>query len=119
MSSNTPPDIKLTAKHKAGVFNQHNRRKSFGKKNPSGYINRSTFKGDTEGLEGHIYNVGVKNQAELFANTTKKIFSYSGRNYNESQDIRIALETIAEVTIPVPAKEETGDDEIETLILKR
>ena len=38
------------------------------------------FKGKTEELEGHIYNVGVANQSQLFASTTKEIGEYAGRN---------------------------------------
>ena len=80
---------------------------------------KSNFKGDTEGLEGHIYDVGVSNQAELFTNTTKKVLSYAGRSYSEAQDIRIALETISEISIKAPKKETTGDDTINTLILNK
>ena len=40
---------------------------------------QAKFKGETEDLHGHIYDVGVQNQAELFSNSTKKIASYAGR----------------------------------------
>ena len=33
------------------------------------------FKGETEGLEGHVYNVGTTTQAEQFTETTKKLAS--------------------------------------------
>ena len=41
--------------------------------NPSS--TKEKFKGETEALHGHIYDVGVQNQAELFSNTTKKVAS--------------------------------------------
>ena len=52
------------------------------------------FKGETEGLEGHIYDIGVSNQSELFNSTTKKIAGYAGRNSKEAQTMRIALQTL-------------------------
>ena len=40
----------------------------------------SQFKGDTEKLHGQIYDIGLTNQSEIFATTTKKIASYAGQN---------------------------------------
>ena len=39
--------------------------------------------------------------------------------YTESQDIRISLESIKEVTIGRPVKESSGDNVMDTLILTR
>ena len=66
------------------------------------------FKGKTEDLEGHIYNVGVSNQAHLFATTTKEISEYAGRNLKESQDIRLAIEKVEDVTFTIPTKHALG-----------
>ena len=41
------------------------------------FYNRPTatakFKGKTSDLEGHLYDVGVMNQAQIFANTTREV----------------------------------------------
>ena len=37
------------------------------------------FKGETEALQGYIYDVGINNQADHFTKTTKKIASFAGR----------------------------------------
>ena len=51
------------------------------------------FKGKTKNLKGHVFDVGVTNQAQLFANTTKEIAEYTGRTTKESQDIQNGIET--------------------------
>ena len=38
------------------------------------------FKRKTDELEGHLYNEGVTNQSQLFANTTKEVAEYAGQN---------------------------------------
>ena len=78
MSSNEATDTKPPIKPDPGAFKQQGRRRRFWKKNTSGAVTpvaRFTSKCDTEGLEGHVYDVGVTNQAELFTSTTKKIVS--------------------------------------------
>ena len=66
------------------------------------------FKGKTEELEGHIYDAGVSNQAYLFASTTKEVSEYAGRKLKESQDIRLAIEKVEDVTFTIPSKRPTG-----------
>ena len=60
--------------------------------------------GKTEGLEKHIYDISVSNQTQLFSNITKEISEYAGRTLKESQDIRLAIEKIEDVTFDVPTK---------------
>ena len=63
---------------------------------------QSTFKGETEGVSGHIYDFGVPNQAYIFTETTKKLASYAGQTYKEPQDIRRAIEDVVEIAINMP-----------------
>ena len=62
------------------------------------------FKGETDDLEGHIYDVGTRTQAEQFTKTTKKLASYAGRTCKEPQDIQRAIEELKEVTVPIPSE---------------
>ena len=73
--------------------NQHNR-----------HSNATKFKGETESLHGHIYDVGVYNQTELFTETTKKMASYTGQTYKEPQDIQRAIEEVKDIDILMPTK---------------
>ena len=106
-----------------GTFKHQGRGRSYHhKKEPTGaslHIIRNIFKGDTADLEGNVYGIGSSNQAEIFTRTTKKIVSYAGRTYTESQDILIALKSIKEITIDRPVKESSGNDGMDTLILTR
>ena len=61
------------------------------KKYKQPHVLETKFKGLTTELEGHIFDLGVGNQAELFTNASKQIASYSGRTCKEPQDIRLAL----------------------------
>ena len=45
------------------------------------------FKGATEDLHRHIYDVGVFNQSDLFVTTTKMVANYAGQTCKEPQDI--------------------------------
>ena len=124
MSSNDAP-LKPSIKSEPGAQKNYNQRRNFRKKHQNGgnnftsHITKAKFKGGTEGMEGHIYDVEVSNQAGLFANTTNKIVSYAGQSYRESQDICIALESISEINMSLPKNECTGDDLIGNLILTR
>ena len=62
------------------------------------------FKGKTDKLEGFIYDVGVANQAHLFATTTKEVSEYAERNLMESQDIRLAIEKVQHVIFTLLTK---------------
>ena len=75
------------------------------------------FEGKTPELKGHIYDIGVENQADLFARTTKEIAEYAGRHCKQSLDIRTAIETLAEVLIPVPADRGTSNTTFNSLML--
>ena len=67
------------------------------------------FKGKTDKLEEHFYNIGVANQSQLFANTTKEVAEYAGQNLKESQDIRLSIEQVDDVTFNIPTNcAETG-----------
>ena len=114
-------DLAPIVKPDPSTFKYQGRGRSYHhKKQPTGaasHIIRNIFKGDTADLEGNVYDVGLSNQAEIFTITTKKIVSNAGRTYTESQDIRIALESIKEITISRPVKEKSNDDAMETLIL--
>jgi len=68
-------------------------------------------------LEGHIFDIGVKNQAYLFTRTLKEIADYAGRMCKEFLDIRTAIETLVEVTIPLPGARNTSDTGMDTLLL--
>ena len=63
------------------------------------------FKADTEELHGHIYDVGVMNQSDLFTNTTKKLASYAGRTCCKPQDIRLAIKELEDASIDVPTRQ--------------
>ena len=45
------------------------------------------FKGETERVHGHIYDVRQNDQAGLFTETTKKLARYAGHTYKDPQDI--------------------------------
>ena len=55
-------------------------------------------------LENHIYDIGVTNQTQLFSNTTKETAEYAGWILKESQDIRLAIEKIKDITFQISAK---------------
>ena len=59
----------------------------------------------------------MENQADLFAITTKEIAEYVGRHCKQSLDIRTAIETLAEVLIPVPADRGTSNTTFNSLML--
>ena len=65
---------------------------------PSKASYQPKFEGKTKELKGHIYDVGVDNQADLFSRTTKEIAEYAGMHCKQSLDIRTAIETLSEAT---------------------
>ena len=73
--SSTAHNIKTATKPDPGVFKHQGRHWSFPKKNnASGTMPpaaQHVFKGDNDDLDGHLYDVGVNNQAELFTSTQK------------------------------------------------
>ena len=73
---------------------------------------QSKFKGKTEALEEHIYNVGVGNQADMFVRTTKEVAEYAGRHCKQSLDIRSAIEKLTDTTIATPQPRSTGNTTI-------
>ena len=68
-------------------------------------VTASKFKGKTDELEGHIFDVGVSNQSQLFANTTKEIAEHAGQLLKEFQDIRLMIEKVEDITFPIPKKQ--------------
>ena len=63
------------------------------------------FKGATEDLHGHIFDVGVFNQSDLFVTTTKKLANYAGRTCKEPQDICLAIEELKDKTFTLPTRQ--------------
>ena len=63
---------------------------------------RLAFRGLTEDLKGHIYDVGKGSQADQFIATTKALARYYGRECTHPQVIRIVIERQKDVTIPIP-----------------
>lgn len=59
-------------------------------------------------MGGHIFDIGVPNQAELFSMTTKKLANYVGRTVRESQDIWQAIETLRGIIIELPIKRKSN-----------
>ena len=96
----TKPDI---TKSKGGEGNG-NRKKGRFRGQQNTFVQPTKFKGETEALHGHIYDVGTSNQADLFTETTKKIAGYAGRTCKEPQDIRRAIEDIDDINIPMPSE---------------
>ena len=68
------------------------------------------FKGKTDDLEDHVFDVGVSNQSQLFADTIQEIAEYAGRSLKELQDIGLAIEKIKDVKFTVPTKQSTTPD---------
>ena len=66
------------------------------------------FTGDTEGLEGHIFDVDVRNRAGIFAMTQKKLVAYAGRPCREPHDIRIAIEELTDPVFTPPVLDATS-----------
>ena len=75
------------------------------------------FVGKTKELKGHIYDVRTAKQSELFNNTTKKIANYAGRHCKEAKDISLAIENLEDATFTILTKPNTGDDEVNKLLL--
>ena len=96
----TKPDV---TKSGDGGGNRYNKKKGRFRGQRPRYVTPK-FKGETEALSGQIYDVGRNNQAELFTETTKKLAGYAGRTYKEPQDIRRAIEDVAEINIPMPVE---------------
>ena len=103
MASKGPGEIKLDiTKSKSENDSRKSRRKGRFQGQRNRYNTPNKFKGKTDGLDGHIYNVNTTSQVELFTETTKKLASYAGRNCKEPQDICRTIKDIKEVTIPMP-----------------
>ena len=96
----TKPDV---TKSGDGGGNRYNKKKGRFRGQRPRYVTPK-FKGETEALSGQIYDVGRNDQAELFTETTKKLAGYAGRTYKEPQDIRRAIEDVAEINIPMPVE---------------
>ena len=74
-SGDQKPDLrKLRSDNKGRNLNRKGRFK--GKSNRYPTIRK--FKGKTEGLDRHVYDVGNTTQAEQFTEITKKLASYAG-----------------------------------------
>ena len=98
------PNLTKTRSNDGNNKNTGNRRKGRTRGQQNIFVQPAKFKGETEALHGHIYDVGTSNQADLFTETTKKIASYAGRTCKEPQDIRRSIEDIDDVDIPMPTE---------------
>ena len=92
------PDV---AKLKSENGNKNQRRKGRFQGQRNRYNTPVKFKGETDGLDSHAYDVDTTSQAELFTEMTKKLTSYAERNCKEPQDMQRAIEGIKEVSIPM------------------
>ena len=111
-SAKPNPDIKPVVKPR-GVNGRFQRRSEPAKAT----ISSSTFKGETDSLQGAIYDVGVSNQSELFTTTTKKIAGFAGRTCKEPKDISLAIENLEDPTFPTPTKLNV-DPALDDILLK-
>ena len=103
ISSNKKPTVKQEEKPRrhGGARRYNNTRRP---------VTALKFKGKMDDLEGHVFNVGVANQSQLFENTTKEIAEYAGRSLKESQDIRLTIEKVEDITFTIPKKRPTTTD---------
>ena len=84
-------------------------------------VTTAKFKGKTNDLDGHIFDVGVANQSQLFSTTTKEVVEYAGRTLKESQDNQVAIEKVEDVTFDIPknwAISTELDEEVVNIIYK-
>ena len=101
-------DNKTSSKRKVNDKARKGRNRCSRQGNPNSNTIIAKFKGRTSKLEAHIYDVGVQNQVDIFANTTKEIANYAGRHCKDLRDIRTAIERLQEATIPVPVARNVG-----------
>ena len=76
------------------------------------------FKGKTKDLKGCVYDVEVKNWAQLFVNTTKEIAEYAERKLKESQDIFNAIKKLTDISLDMPAKPTEYDATTNNIVFK-
>ena len=74
--------------------------------------------GNTPGLKGHIYNIGVTNQSYFFASTTKMSAGYAGKVCKEPSVIFHAIERLEAPSSIKPTLKMTGDAKVNKLILQ-
>ena len=103
MSSQDTKDVKPDLSKSKNTNNERRSGKK-GRFKGRRFAEQQKFKGKTEGLKGHVYNVGTTTQAEQFTETTKKLASYAGHTCKEPQDIPRAIEDLKDVTVPVPTE---------------
>ena len=78
-----------------------------------------TFRGITEDLKGHIYNMGTGSQTDQFTATTKDLASHAGRKGTNPWDIRISVESHKDVVTLIPyMRENIGGDVAKILLVK-
>ena len=79
-------------------------------------------------MGGHIFDIGVPNQADLFSTTIKKLVNNIGRTVRESQDIRQAIEMLKMIINKLPVKrksnkstedERKAEEEVMSLFLSK
>ena len=102
VESNT--DVNRVKNEGSGGGYKGNRRRNMMPAGQRARFRTTKFKGETTALQGHIFDVGITNQADLFTETTKKLSSYAGRTCKEPQDIRRAIEDIKKITITMPVE---------------
>ena len=100
MSSQGPTEAKPDLSRSSNTDRKSSKK---GKFKGRRFIPTQRFKGETEGLDGHVYDVGTTTQAEQFTETTKKLASYAGRTCKEPQDIHRTIEELKDITVPFPS----------------
>ena len=93
------PDVKSSQSSSGGrrFYGGRGRGRGYHRNNRGTF--QSKFKGKTEAIEDHIYDVGVGNQADIFVRTTKELAEYAGRYCKQSLDIRSAIESLKDTII--------------------
>ena len=114
--SESKPDI---TRSQSDAGDRNGRRKGKYRNNQRRFPNTTKFKGETEALSGHIYDVSNSGQGEQFSETTKKLASYSGRTCKEPQDIRLAIEEVKEVSIPIPTERSITDTTLKAKLYEK
>ena len=75
-------------------------RRGSGKKQRRSPPVQQRFEGATEALKGHYYDMGY-NRSEQFNKTTKAICNYVGTTYRNGADVRVSIESLTTLIIPI------------------
>ena len=76
-----------------------------------------TFRGLTEDLKSHIYNMGTGSQTDQVKATTKELASYAGRKGTNPRDIRISVKRQKDVVTLIPYTRNCIDGYMDKILL--